>query len=149
MSRRCFFIGHADTPEDIFPGLDTAIEEQIVHNSVTEFYFGNHGRFDVLVYRALRVAKRRYPHIRCYLVPAYHPDDVQIDPPAGMDGIYCPHMESGSAHQAISRTNRAMMEQCDVLIAAVNRPGQEREALRYAQRIEKMEQIRIVNLMTE
>lgn len=146
-ANRCFFIGHADTTEDIFPGLSIAIEQQIEQHDVTEFYVGSNDHFDVLVFRALRAVKRRYPHIRCYLVLAYHSDDVHIDPPVGMDGIYYPLMESNSAHRAISRTNRAMIDQCDVLIAAANHPGRPREVLQYAQQREQRGLIRIVNLL--
>lgn len=147
--KRCFFIGHADATEDVLPGLNIAIEQQIEQNGVTEFYVGNHGRFDILVCRALRVAKQRYPHIRCYLVLAYHPGGVHIDPPAEMDGLYYPLMKSVPPRFAISRTNRAMVDQCDVLIAAVNHPGRSREVLRHARHLEKKGEIQVVNLIGE
>ena len=143
---RCFFIGRADTTEDIFPGLSIAIEQQIEQHDVTEFYVGNNGHFDVLVFRALRAAKRRYPYIHCYLVLVYHSGDVQSDPPAGMDGIYYPLMESVPPRFAIPRTNRAMIDQCNVLIATAGHPGRLREVLLYAQRREQRGLIRIVNL---
>lgn len=114
---KCFFIGHTDTPEDIYPGLSSAIERQITQNNVTEFYVGNHGRFDVLAYRALQVAKRKYPYILCYLVLAYHPGTVHVAPPVDFNGIFYPLVKSVPARYTIPRANRAMVDFCDVLIA--------------------------------
>ncbi len=66
-----------------------------------------------------------------------------------MDGIYYPLMKSVPPRYAIPRTNRAMVDQCNVLIAAVNRPGRAREVLRHAQHIEKMGLIQVINLIED
>ena len=38
----CFFIGHRDTPEHVYPALEQAVE-QLITQGVTDFYVGNHG----------------------------------------------------------------------------------------------------------
>lgn len=42
-TKRCFFIGHRDTPEDILYALRMAIEKHIVRYGVEEFIVGNYG----------------------------------------------------------------------------------------------------------
>lgn len=38
--KSCFFIGHRETPEEIYPVLCAAVEEHIVRYGVTEFIVG-------------------------------------------------------------------------------------------------------------
>lgn len=144
----CFFIGHADISETVFPALCEAVERHIHEYGVTEFCVGNHGRFDALARRALKDAKARHPHIRCQLVTAYHPGSVRLDAPAWMDGIVYPLEQSTPPRFAIPKANRAMIDDCSHLIAAVNHPGRAREFLDYAFRREKRGLIRVENLFT-
>jgi len=127
--------------------LSAAIEQQIEHNSVTEFYVGNHGRFDALACHVLREAKQKYPDIRCYLVLAYHPGAAKTELPESFDGCFYPLEKSVPPRYALPRANRAMIKQCDVLIAAVYRPGRSREVLQHARRIAEKERIQIINLL--
>ena len=46
--KSCFFIGHRETPEEIYPVLCAAVEEHIVRYGVTEFIVGRYGCFDGL-----------------------------------------------------------------------------------------------------
>ena len=39
--KSCFFIGHRETPEEIYPVLCAAVEEHIVRYGVTEFIKDN------------------------------------------------------------------------------------------------------------
>ena len=141
-NKSCFFIGHASTSDEILPVLRSAIETEIVSNGINEFYVGYHGRFDALVTRALREAKQRHPQIRCYLVTAYHPGVTKLEIPPEFNGIYYPFERSVPARYALPKANRAMIDQCTTLIAAVYSPGRSRDVLEYAQR----KSIRIVNL---
>ena len=45
---KCFFIGHRDTPDSIYPDLLRAVEEHITKYGVTEFIVGHYGSFDFL-----------------------------------------------------------------------------------------------------
>ena len=145
--KRCFFIGHADTSDELFSPLCDAIHQHITEYGVLEFYVGNHGRFDSLVRRALRDAKQTHPQIRCFLVTAYHPGLRPIKLPDGMDEIFYPLEKSVPPRFALPAANRTMVDQCTYLIAAVNRPGRSREILDYAQRKAKKTDFHITNLL--
>ena len=59
MSRKsCFFIGHKEASEEIYPTLCSAVEEHIVLYGVTEFIVGHYGGFDVLSEKAVKTAKK-------------------------------------------------------------------------------------------
>lgn len=145
-AKSCFFIGHANTSEIILPSLCSAIEKIIEQESVSEFYVGNHGNFDAFAIRALREAKRSHPQIRCFLVTAYHPGSVKLETPAGFDGIFYPLEQSVPPRFALPKANRAMVKQCNVLIAAVRYPGRSRDLLECAQRREAAGLLQIINL---
>ena len=43
--KSCFFIGHREASEEIFPELTETVEHHIVDYGVTEFIVGNYGGF--------------------------------------------------------------------------------------------------------
>ena len=47
---RCFFIGHREAPENIYPELAQTME-QLIEQGVTDFYVGHYGNFDHLAAR--------------------------------------------------------------------------------------------------
>ena len=49
--KSCYFIGHREAGEDIFPALAAAVEEHITVCGVGEFIVGYHGSFDSLAAR--------------------------------------------------------------------------------------------------
>lgn len=55
--KSCFFIGHREASEEIFPELAEAMERHIVDYGVTEFIVGNYGGFDRMAARAVISAK--------------------------------------------------------------------------------------------
>lgn len=59
----CFFIGHRETPDRVYPTLLETIERHIAEYGVSEFVVGQYGNFDRLVIRALSQAKRAHPDI--------------------------------------------------------------------------------------
>ena len=59
----CFFIGHRETPDQVYPALLETIEHHITEYGVAEFVVGQYGNFDRLVIRALSQAKRAHPDI--------------------------------------------------------------------------------------
>ena len=49
----CFFIGHRETPDRVYPTLLETIERHITEYGVSEFVVGRYGNFDRLVIWAL------------------------------------------------------------------------------------------------
>lgn len=49
MARKsCFFIGHREASEKMYPELKAAVEQHITEYGVTEFIVGHYGGFDRL-----------------------------------------------------------------------------------------------------
>lgn len=143
----CFFIGHADAPEEVLAQLTQTVERLIVKENVGYFYVGGYGNFDRLAAMTVKRLKRSYPFILLMLVLPYHPAERPVSVPEGFDGTYYPEgMETVPRRYAIVRANRKMVENVDWLIAYVCHPASNsRSILEYAQRREKTGQIHIVN----
>lgn len=108
--KSCFFIGHREASEEIFPELAEAVERHIVDNGVTEFIVGNYGGFDHMAARAVISAKALYPGITLLLLLSYHPAERPVKTPPDFDGtFYPPGMESAPRRYAIARANRYMV----------------------------------------
>lgn len=69
----CFFIGHRETPDRVYPTLIETIERHIAEYGVSEFVVGQYGNFDRLVIRALSQVKRAHPDITLMLMTPYYP----------------------------------------------------------------------------
>ena len=135
MGHTCFFIGHRETSDSIFPALVQAVERHITEYGVTEFVVGHYGNFDRLAARAVLKAKERHPQVTLFLLLPYHPADRPIPAPEGFDGtFYPPGMERVPKRAAIVRANRYMAGHCDFLIAYAWHPASNaRELVDYAQ----------------
>lgn len=122
----CFFIGHHDAPESIYPSLLAAVEQHIVEYGVTEFVVGRYGAFDRMTARAVRSAKEGHPTVKLTLLLPYHPSTYKPEQAAdfaGYDGTCYPAgLESVPRRCAIVRANRAMAEQSTHLIAYLRHP---------------------------
>ena len=122
-SKSCFFIGHREAPESIYPELAQTVE-QLIGQGVTDFYVGHYGNFDRLAARAVIAAKQRYPEVRLTMLLPYHPAERKVVLPAGFDGsLYPPGMENVPRRFAIARANRWMVEHCTHLVAYVTHPA--------------------------
>ena len=118
--KSCFFIGHREASEEIYPVLYAAVEQHIVEYGVTEFIVGHYGGFDRLAASAVKEAKRFYPEVRLTLLLPYHPAEQPIPTPDGFDGtFYPPGMESVPRKVAIVRANCYVVDHVDYLIAYV------------------------------
>jgi len=116
--QRCFFIGHRNAPESIYPNIVSTIEKLIVENGVREFIVGNYGMFDSMVIRALQQTKIKYPDIVLLLLTPYHPSVKKVIKPDGFDDIYYPEgMEFVPHKAAIVRANEKAIERSEFLIA--------------------------------
>ena len=69
--KSCFFIGHREASEEIFPELAEAVERHIVDYGVTKFIVDNYGGFDRMAARAVISAKALYPGITLLLLLSY------------------------------------------------------------------------------
>ena len=122
--KSCFFIGHRDASEEIYPALYAAVEQNISEYGVTEFIVGHYGGFDRLAASAVKEAKRFYSGVELMLLLPYHPVKQPIPTPNGFDGtFYPPGMESVPPKVAIVRANRYVVDSVDYLIAYVWHPA--------------------------
>ena len=141
--KSCFFIGHREASEEIYPVLHAAVEQHIVEYGVTEFFVGHYGGFDRLAALAVKEAKRFYPEVKLTLLLPYHPAERPISTPDGFDStFYPPGMESIPRKIprkiAIVRANRYVVDHVDYLIAYAWHPASNaRELVEYARRREK------------
>lgn len=120
---RCFFIGHREAPENIYPELAQTVE-QLIEQGVTDFYVGHYGNFDRLAARAVIEAKQRHPEVRLTMLLPYHPAEREVILPSGFDSsLYPPGMENVPRRFAIARANRWMVEHCTHLVAYVTHPA--------------------------
>ena len=120
---RCFFIGHREAPESIYPELAQTVE-QLIGEGVTDFYVGHYGNFDHLAARAVVAAKQRHPEVRLTMLLPYYPAEREVILPAGFDGsFYPPGMEKVPRQFAIPRANRWMVEHCTHLVDYVTHPA--------------------------
>ena len=92
----CFFIGHRETPDQVYPTLLETIERHITEYGVTEFVVGQYGNFDRLVIRALSQAKRAHPDITLMLMTPYYPVNRKVDLPKAFDALFYPPNLVGS-----------------------------------------------------
>lgn len=117
----CVFFGHKDADSSISSRVKEAIIKLIREQGVNEFFVGNNGKFDYIVYSALKEIKSEYPNITYSVALAYLPgikpeyenyyaDEETLLP----DGI-----EVGPARFAIDRRNKWMVEQADYVITHV------------------------------
>lgn len=118
-SKSCFFIGHREAPESLYPELVQTVE-QLIGQGVTDFYVGHYGNFDHLAARAVIEAKQQRPEVRLTMLLPYHPAERKVILPSGFDGsLYPPGMENIPRRFAIPRANRWMVEHCTYLVAYV------------------------------
>lgn len=136
--KSCFFIGHREASEEIYPVLYAAVEQHIVEYGVAEFFVGHYGGFDRLAALAVKEAKRFYPEVKLTLLLPYHPAERPISTPDGFDStFYPPGMESVPRKIAIVRANRYVVDHVDCLIAYAWHPASNaRELVEHAKRRE-------------
>ena len=123
MGKTCFFIGHRDTSDAIFPQLVDEVERHIRAYGVDTFVVGHYGRFDALAARAVRNAKMHHPSVKLLLLLPYHPSERPISAD-GFDGtVYPAGMERVPRRAAIVQANRRMIDRSDFLIVHAWQPG--------------------------
>lgn len=116
----CTFCGHHDAPDSIRVSIENEVEKLILHNNVTCFYVGNHGRFDSMALSVLRKCKKKYTQISYFVVLAYLPekkDEYRLY----QDGetLYPDGIKNVPKRFAISYRNKWMVEHSDFIISYV------------------------------
>lgn len=122
--KRCFFIGHRDTPETVKPALQAAVEQHIVEYGVTEFLVGSYGAFDRMAAECVIAAKKQHPQVVLTLLLPYHPGERKVTLPVGFDGsLYPPGQENVPKRVAIVRANHYAVDVADYLIVYAKHTG--------------------------
>ncbi len=148
--KSCFFVGHRDTPNEVFYSLIPALEHHIKDLGVTEFIVGWRGRFDYLAGHTVRLLKREYPFITLTMLLSYHPAERPVEVPPMFDGtFYPPGMENVPRRYAIARANRYMIDHVDYLVAYAWYPSNARNLLDYARKREQAHKLEITLLPRE
>lgn len=115
----CTFFGHKDTPKEIEPTLRSTMIDLIDNKNVTVFYVGNNGNFDTMVRHQLEDLSKTYP-ITYSVVLAYLPTEKnEYDNLSNT--IYPEGLETVPKRFAISRRNKWMIQQSDVVVTYVTR----------------------------
>ena len=88
---------------------------------MNEFFVGNNGKFDYIVYSALKEIKSEYPNISYSVVLAYLPGEKQeYKNYYAEEETFLPDgIEIGPVRFAIDRRNTWMVEQADYVITHV------------------------------
>ena len=107
-NKTCCFFGHREVKHNIRDKLTVVIEKLITEENVTEFYVGNQGQFDSMVYSVLKELKANYPQIRYSVILAYMPDE-HIKEIYGENTLFPDGMESVPKKFAISKRNDWMI----------------------------------------
>ena len=117
-NRACCFFGHREVVHNIRSELKSVIEKLIVTDKVENFYVGNQGQFDSMVYSVLKELKKQYPQIRYTVVLAYMPN-ARIKEIYGYDTIYPEGLETVPKRFAISKRNDWMINKSDFAVCYV------------------------------
>ena len=143
--KSCFFIGHRESPYEILPELEEAIETHIREYGVTDFIVGNYGSYDRMAANCVIRAKAHHPEITLTLLLPFHPAERKIKTPEGFDTTYYPlGMETVPRRFAIVRANHFVVDHVDYLIAYAWHPGSNaRNLVEYARKREKKGMIRV------
>ena len=119
----CTFFGHRDTPNKIEPKLRLTLIDLIENKKVNLFYVGNHGNFDVMVMKNLKLLNLCYPHIRFFVVLAFMPgksNDFMYN--KDVDTIYPECLDNTPPKYAIPKRNRWMIDNSDYVVTYVKHP---------------------------
>ena len=127
----CTFIGNHDCPASVMRSLPDTLTSLISRGMVDLFYVGNHGQFDLAAARALGLAKKRYPQIKVFCVPAFLPKKKELLAYSDCDGVILPDFITRvSPILAIPSRNRWMIDRSACVVTYIMRP--EGNALQYA-----------------
>ncbi len=115
------FCGHSDYFQN------TQDEETILNilkrevgNADCEIFLGGYGNFDDFALRCVKKFKQSHPNAKSALITPYLEKWKNTYEKAGFDSIIYPSLEHVPPRYAISRRNKWMIEQADVVISCVS-----------------------------
>lgn len=146
--KTCFFIGHHDAPLSLQERLNETVEELARKHDVSQFVVGHRGNFDRMATAAVQAVKRKKPELYAYRLLSYFPDKMTPPVPELFDDNYYPlELVEVPRRYAVVKANQFMLNQCDYLVAYVNREGGNAGALlKRAKRMEKKGLLKVINL---
>ena len=118
--KTCCFFGHREVTHNIREKLTAIITKLITEENVTEFYVGNQGQFDSMVYSVLKELKANYLQIRYSVILAYMPDE-HIKEIYGENTLFPDGMESVPKKFAISKRNDWIIQQSGFAVCYVHK----------------------------
>ncbi len=118
--KTCCFFGHREVTHNIRDKLTELIEKLITEDGIIDFYVGNQGQFDWMVYSILKEMKEKYPQIRYTVVLAYMPDEHTKEV-YGEDTLFPDGMEKVPKKFAISKRNDWMIQQSEIAVCYVHK----------------------------
>ncbi|MBO5883414.1 MAG: hypothetical protein J6Q78_03310 [Clostridia bacterium] len=144
---RIAFIGHREiyNAKTICDKLDEIIKDRLRHEEYVEFLMGRNGDFDIFAASAVKKAQKALGHENnCLILVEPYPmkDDEYYK--KYYDEIQYPLDRSTHPKSAITKRNRWLVENADMLIAYVEegKNGGAMTVLKYAERLD----VKIINL---
>lgn len=130
----CF--GHSIVPGNISLLVQKELLRLLEEDPDTEFLVGNQGQFDGIVYHVLKSLECEFSNLQYKVVLAYMPgqkEDYELYPP---ERTYYPEgLELVHPKYAITRRNRWMVEQCDIVLCYITHSwGGAQQFVRQAER---------------
>ena len=126
------FCGHREVqePEKVRKWLYETVSGLIL-DGADVFYLGGYGGFDRMALTVVNKAKEVHTGVRAILVLPYLDRSMDLD---AYDGSIYPPLEKVPRRYAISRRNRWMVDQADVVVAyVIHEWGGAATTLRYAE----------------
>lgn len=116
----CTFFGHRDTPKEIEPILRSTLIDLIENKNVDLFYVGNHGNFDSMIRKNIKLLRVDYPHINYFVVLAYMTSkNTEFNYEDYSDTIYPYGQENTPPQYAIIKRNKWMIDKADYVVVYV------------------------------
>lgn len=126
------FCGHREVqePEKVRKWLYETVSG-LIREGADVFYLGGYGGFDRMALSVVNQAKEAHPGLKVILVLPYLDRSMDLD---AYDGSVYPPLEKVPRRFAISRRNRWMVDQADVVVAyVIHEWGGAAMTLRYAE----------------
>lgn len=126
------FCGHrqVENEDQVRQWLENAVDG-LIREGADVFYLGGYGGFDRMALTVVNKAKEAHTCVRAILVLPYLDRSMDLD---AYDGSIYPPLEKVPRRFAISRRNRWMVDQADVVVAyVIHEWGGAATTLRYAE----------------
>ncbi len=117
----CCFFGHRkidETPE-LINNLTKAVENLIMENAITDFYFGSKSDFNSLCLEVVTSLREKYPHIKRIYVRSAFPDisdSYENYLLESFDETYFPEKIRGAGRASYTERNQEMINKSDYCV---------------------------------